>query len=590
MDPTDFVKKLEGWNPKAYWDKKQWSIGYGTRAAGPNETIDENEGRRRLAAELDQSRGFVSKKYPNLAPHQAAALTSFTYNLGPGWMNSPTRLRAAIDAGDYETASKVMREYNKAGGEVLPGLVKRRDQEAAMFLGGATPPGAPQSSASSPMPAAPTGAAPAMTPYNGPSPDDVSQSRRMAQMLMQQGMSTEPVGHWTQALARVLQGGVGGMYQSQAKSGQKQINDAGNAALTQVMGSNDPKAMVPLLLGNPGTREIGEKLATSVISSQMTPKYDFLTTPGGDVVRTNKSAGTAERVIQSNNLKATLSPGETALDQAYAKDHVDFVQGGAADARKGIEQLQGVIQQLEATATGKSKTAITGPTVGRLPDAVAAYTNPEAIAARDRVGEIVQRNLKTILGAQFTQKEGDALIARAYNPALEEGENAARLKALLGTMEKAIAAKQAAAEYFEKNGTLKGFKGSTRFTVDDIIRDAKLGNEPVKGAPPPAGAQAPAAAAAPLAPGAYEWTPEGLKPAQAGNPAQGPAPAAAPPTPPPAARPRGSAMNAGPAAVGAGGPMGMPNVSMPRQMTPEEAMRLQQQGLNQYGIPIGGIR
>jgi hypothetical protein len=429
-----------------------------------------------------------------------------------------------------------------------------------------------------------------MTPYNGPSPDDVSQSRRMAQMLMQQGMSTEPVGHWTQALARVLQGGVGGMYQSQAKSGQKQINDAGNAALTQVMGSNDPKAMVPLLLGNPGTREIGEKLATSVISSQMTPKYDFLTTPGGDVVRTNKSAGTAERVIQSNNLKATLSPGETALDQAYAKDHVDFVQGGAADARKGIEQLQGVIQQLEATATGKSKTAITGPTVGRLPDAVAAYTNPEAIAARDRVGEIVQRNLKTILGAQFTQKEGDALIARAYNPALEEGENAARLKALLGTMEKAIAAKQAAAEYFEKNGTLKGFKGSTRFTVDDIIRDAKLGNEPVKGAPPPAGAQAPAAAAAPLAPGAYEWTPEGLKPAQAGNPAQGPAPAAAPPTPPPAARPRGSAMNAGPAAVGAGGPMGMPNVSMPRQMTPEEAMRLQQQGLNQYGIPIGGIR
>jgi hypothetical protein len=452
-------------------------------------------------------------------------------------------------------------------------------------------PPAAVSSASPSLSAAPaTGAAPAMTPYNGPSPDDVAQKRRMAQMLMQDASSATPVGHWTQALARVLQGGVGGMYQSQAKSGQKQINDAGNAALTQVMGSNDPKAMVPLLLGNPATRDIGEKLATSVISSQMTPKYDFLTTPGGDVVRTNKSAGTAERIIQSNNLKATLSPGETALDQAYAKDHVDFVQGGAADARKGIEQLQGVIQQLEATATGKSKTAITGPTVGRLPDAVAAYTNPEAIAARDRVGEIVQRNLKTILGAQFTQKEGDALIARAYNPVLEEGENAARLKALLGTMEKAIAAKQAAAEYFEKEGTLKGFKGSTRFTVDDIIRDAKLGNEPVKGAAPPAGAQAPAAAAAPLAPGAYEWTPEGLKPAQAGNPAQGPAPAAAPPAPPPSARPRGSAMNAGPAAVGAGGPMGMPNVSMPRQMTPEEAMRLQQQGLNQYGIPIGGIR
>jgi hypothetical protein len=493
---------------------------------------------------------------------------------------------APLDPAMTPRLAEAMAHY-EAGRPVPRGPMSPADPEMPGLM-----PGAPRvASPVSPMSAAPAGAAPAMTtPYNGPSPDDVAQKRRMAQMLMQEASSATPVGHWTQALARVLQGGVGGMYQSQAKSGQKQINDAGNAALTQVMGSNDPKAMVSLLLGNPGTREIGEKLATSVISSQMTPKYDFLTTPGGDVVRTNKSAGTAERIIQSNNLKATLSPGETALDQAYAKDHVDFVQGGAADAQKGVDQLKGVIQQLEATATGKSNVAITGPTVGRLPDAVAAYTNPEAIAARDRVGEIVQRNLKTILGAQFTQKEGDALIARAYNPALNEGENAARLKALLGTMEKALSVKKEAADYFEKNGTLKGFKGSTRFTIDEIARDAGLDKEPVKGAAPPAGAQAPAAAAAPLAPGAYEWTPEGLKPAQAGNPAQGPAPAAAPPAPQPSARPRGSAMNAGPAAVGAGGPMGLPNVSMPRQMTPEEAMRLQQQGLNQYGIPIGGIR
>jgi GH24 family phage-related lysozyme (muramidase) len=277
MDPTDFVKKLEGWNPKAYWDKKQWSIGYGTRAAGPNETIDENEGRRRLAAELDQSRGFVSKKYPNLAPHQAAALTSFTYNLGPGWMNSPTRLRAAIDAGDYETASKVMREYNKAGGEVLPGLVKRRDQEAAMFLGGATPmPGAPSSvpSASpSPRPAAPTGAAPAMTPYNGPSPDDVSQSRRMAQMLMQQGTSTEPVGHWTQALARVLQGGVGGMHQAAAMKGQKEGLASSNAGLVQALQGGDPAAAVPGMLANPWSREMGEGIASKVIANRLNPNF-----------------------------------------------------------------------------------------------------------------------------------------------------------------------------------------------------------------------------------------------------------------------------------------------------------------------------
>lgn len=144
-----FVQKFEGYNPKPYWDYKQWSVGYGTRASGPNDTIDKAEADRRLQSELDQARGFVSQRFPNLAPHQADALTSFTYNLGPGWMHGPTRLRAAIEAGDYQTAAQVMQQYNKAGGEVLPGLQKRRAAEAAMFLGGPAPtsllqtPGAP---------------------------------------------------------------------------------------------------------------------------------------------------------------------------------------------------------------------------------------------------------------------------------------------------------------------------------------------------------------------------------------------------------------------------------------------------------------
>lgn len=99
-----------------------------------------------------------------------------------------------------------------------------------------------------------------MTPYSGPSPDDVAQQRRMAQMLMQQATSTEPVGHWTQALARVVQGGVGGMYRNAAQEGERQITDAGNTALTQALGSPDAKSMIPYLLGNPGTRQMGQQL------------------------------------------------------------------------------------------------------------------------------------------------------------------------------------------------------------------------------------------------------------------------------------------------------------------------------------------
>lgn len=41
--------------------------------------------------------------------------------------------------------------------------------------------------------------------------EDISAKRRMALSLMQQGSDASPVGHWTQALARAVQGGIGGL-------------------------------------------------------------------------------------------------------------------------------------------------------------------------------------------------------------------------------------------------------------------------------------------------------------------------------------------------------------------------------------------
>ncbi len=101
-----------------------------------------------------------------------------------------------------------------------------------------------------------------MTPYTGPSPDDVAQQRRMAQMLMQQATSTEPVGHWTQALARVVQGGVGGMYRNAAQEGEQQ----GRESVAQLLsGSPTPQA----LLNNPYTREMGQQLWLAQAKSKM---------------------------------------------------------------------------------------------------------------------------------------------------------------------------------------------------------------------------------------------------------------------------------------------------------------------------------
>jgi len=95
---------------------------------------------------------------------------------------------------------------------------------------------------------------------------------------------------------------------------------------------------------------------------------------------------------------------------------------------------------------------------------------PNSVAARDRVGEVVQRNLKAILGAQFTAQEGAALVARAYNPALGPAENASRLRTLLQQMVRAAQAKNDMATYFEQNdGSLRGYRGR-KYNFDDFMQ------------------------------------------------------------------------------------------------------------------------
>ena len=182
---------------------------------------------------------------------------------------------------------------------------------------------------------------------------------------------------------------------------------------------------------------------------------------GGNLVRVMPD-GTVQEVYKG---KPSFTPGETAVDKAYAKTYEsDIVSGGLADAEKNLAALRSV----QGTLKDKNGPNLTGPILGRLPDIVTAFTNPDAVNMRDRVEEVVQRNLRVILGAQFTNEEGKRLIARAYNPALSEEQNAQRIGALVSAMDQALQAKKAASAYFEQNGTLRGFKGKTDFSFADF--------------------------------------------------------------------------------------------------------------------------
>src|SRR5690606_25213782 len=161
-----------------------------------------------------------------------------------------------------------------------------------------------------------------------------------------------------------------------------------------------------------------------------------------------------------------LTPGQTKIDESFADTYLPWHGGGYADSAKQLDQLNeslGIIEN--AARDGRNISGV----IGTLPNAVQPFINPEGTVAREGVEEVVQRSLREILGAQFTEKEGERLIARAYNPLLSPAENIKRVKRLFGTIQGMAESKQGMVDYFDQNGTLRGYKGK-RVKPSDIER------------------------------------------------------------------------------------------------------------------------
>jgi lysozyme len=77
----------------------------------------------------------VLRLAPNLAGHQCKfdACVALAFNVGSGNFQRST-IRQKILREDWEGAAEAFLAWSKAGGKVLPGLVRRRKAEIALFL------------------------------------------------------------------------------------------------------------------------------------------------------------------------------------------------------------------------------------------------------------------------------------------------------------------------------------------------------------------------------------------------------------------------------------------------------------------------
>src|SRR5512139_3083606 len=141
----DLIKKFEGLRLEAYPDPGSggdpWTIGYGTThtALGPVKPgmrITESEAEQLLLSDIRYFEQRVNDLVTvPLTQNQFDALVSLAYNVGDSALASSTLLRE-LNAGNVQEAADQFTRWVHASGQVLPGLVARRNSERNLFMQG----------------------------------------------------------------------------------------------------------------------------------------------------------------------------------------------------------------------------------------------------------------------------------------------------------------------------------------------------------------------------------------------------------------------------------------------------------------------
>ncbi len=129
--PPEIVNKIrntEGFDPKAKWDVRQPTYGYGARAPAVGASIDRSGAEELLNRDLSQATALVDQVNPRLDPGTRAALADLTFNTGIGW--SKSGLGQAVRAGDTNAIKQHLLQYVNVAGQPNQAIANRRQMDA----------------------------------------------------------------------------------------------------------------------------------------------------------------------------------------------------------------------------------------------------------------------------------------------------------------------------------------------------------------------------------------------------------------------------------------------------------------------------
>lgn len=135
----DFIEAWEGCRLQAYMCPAGiWTIGCGhTKDVTEHDEITYEQSRDLLRRDLELVKHDLAR-FVNVGVTQGqfVALVSLAFNVGVSYVvHQCPKLMRALNAGDIEACAHEFLDITKANGVELPGLIRRRQAEARLFLG-----------------------------------------------------------------------------------------------------------------------------------------------------------------------------------------------------------------------------------------------------------------------------------------------------------------------------------------------------------------------------------------------------------------------------------------------------------------------
>lgn len=174
----------------------------------------------------------------------------------------------------------------------------------------------------------------------------------------------------------------------------------------------------------------------------------------------NRSGDQRDRALdiqedKANNPRPGKDVAGETLDKTFAKDYEQYVAMGGKDL---------LMQKLATLKNARDNLAKINPpprAAGALGEAGIDLFAPEYAEIMSSVLGAIQETLRQTLGSQFTEKEGERILARSFNPRQTKEANLRNIDREIQNLVGRAKAKQASVDYYEKNGTLRGFKSDS---------------------------------------------------------------------------------------------------------------------------------